>query len=117
MAISLEFDRPKSATTNDETVDLTIAATQTGSSYTIDFHYTTDDITGEKLAYRLVLTPEVAGMTMRVKIAEYVFSGSGTYVSATDPANNTATSSKTIATGSSFDLDALLTAGGDVRSV
>lgn len=117
MAISLEFDRPKSATTNDETVDLTIAATQTGSSYTIDFHYTTDDITGEKLAYRLVLTPEVVGMTTRIKVVEYVFSGGGTYVSATDPANSTATSTKAIATGSALDLDALLTAGGDARSV
>lgn len=117
MAISLEFDRPKSATTNDEIVDLTIAATQTGSSYTVDFHYTTGDITGEKLAYRLVLTPEVVGMTMRVKVVEYVFNGGGTYVSATDPANSTAISTKAIATGSAFDLDALLTAGGDVRSV
>ena len=77
MAISLEFDRPKSATTNDEIVDLTVAATQTGSSYTIDFHYTTVDITGEKLAYRLVLTPEVVGMAMRVKVVEHVFGGGG----------------------------------------
>lgn len=116
MAISFEFDRPKLVMSNDETVDLTITATQTSSSYTVDFHYTTDDITVPKLAYRLVLTPEVVGMAMRVTISEFVFNGSGTYVSATDPANSTATSSKVIATGSSFDLDALLTAGGDVRS-
>lgn len=115
MALAKSFARPLATTTATESSPLTAVVTEGSPAgmFTIDFHTPINAV--NKLVKRLVINPSYSGTTLTWAVTEYNFSGSGTYVSASDPLSSTATSIVSYSlTGQ--DMDAVFTAGGDARS-
>lgn len=114
MTISTSFSRPAATLTNTESTALAAALTEGASAWTLDVTETIG--VNAKLIKRLVLTPSYSGINLNIAVTEYVFAGNvANYVSATNPANNLATSS-TNYTLRATDMDAFHTAAGDARS-
>lgn len=115
MALSKSFTRPLATTTATESSPLTATLTEGSPSgqWTLDLTATIGG--AEKLFRRLVINPAFSGVNLSLTVTEYVFSGSATSVSATNPNSSTAVSSATYSL-TVQDFDAVYTAGGDARS-
>lgn len=115
MALSKSFTRPLATTTATESSPLTATLTEGSPAgmWTLDLTATIGGV--EKLFKRLVINPSYSGVNLTFSVTEYVFSGSATSVSATNPASATATATATY-TLTAQDMDQVYTSGGDARS-
>lgn len=119
MAITINFNRPKLQPTLEEVVPITATLVEdtTNKLYVVDVKYTvtTDGETPGttiKTLKRLKITPVITGTTMRLDFTELTFPATA----APDPLDSAAISTSPVTRGgATIDLDAFLTAAGDLR--
>lgn len=117
MAITLPFNRPKLQTTLAEAVPVTATLVEntTDNLYVVDIKYTVtkdDASTVTKVLKRLKVTPVITGTTMRLDFVELTFPPTAP----DSPADSDASATSQVTRGGTvIDLDAFLTAIGDLR--
>ena len=117
MPLSQTFNRPLAVVSASETTDITAALTEGADEFVVDAHFTNTDITGDKLAGRFKIIPNVDTTAGQLSFSiEYIPFEAQDYTSATDPADNLGGNVQTIGTTARQSLDALHTSAGDPRS-
>lgn len=110
MAIATSFNRPKADTTLSESVPLSAAVAEVGSTFVIDIY--TSINSANKVLCRIIVSRAISGNNITFTDTKYVFAGASTTYSA----GGTVPPLSQAALGNTVDLDAALTANGDARA-